>query len=96
MRVSIIALAFIATASAQAPTATTDTVAASASTSASASAASASASSNATATTTPMQDTYDPAYIDQIMNQGKALWAFLPVSIVGTVASLIPFFRNFE
>ncbi|KAI8846042.1 hypothetical protein BJ741DRAFT_586456 [Chytriomyces cf. hyalinus JEL632] len=38
----------------------------------------------------------NPNYVNEIMGRGKALWAFLPVSIVGTVASLIPFFRNFD
>ncbi|KAJ3029657.1 UNVERIFIED_CONTAM: hypothetical protein HDU68_011464 [Siphonaria sp. JEL0065] len=100
MRVSIIAFALIATATAQAPTATTDVVAASASASVSSVLASASVSAKASATAAPVPDTpantYDPAYIDEIMGQGKALWAFLPVSIVGTIASLIPFFRNFD
>ncbi|KAJ3073916.1 hypothetical protein HDU98_000303 [Podochytrium sp. JEL0797] len=63
--------------------------------------AGASASAPATITTAaaaevqPTQQV-DQQYIDDIMGQGKALWAFVPVSIVGTIASLLPFLRNFD
>ncbi|KAJ3356476.1 hypothetical protein HDU83_000826 [Entophlyctis luteolus] len=36
------------------------------------------------------------AYIQEIMNKGKSLWALLPISLVGTVASLVPLLRNFD
>ncbi|ORY29616.1 hypothetical protein BCR33DRAFT_724644 [Rhizoclosmatium globosum] len=38
----------------------------------------------------------DQKVIDDLMASGKTLWALAPISIVGTIASLIPFFRNFD
>ncbi|KAJ3239295.1 hypothetical protein HDU81_006185 [Chytriomyces hyalinus] len=61
-----------------------------------ATATAAATSAAAAAAETTSDVVINPNYVNEIMGRGKALWAFLPVSIVGTVASLIPFFRNFD
>ncbi|KAJ3290367.1 hypothetical protein HDU79_003352 [Rhizoclosmatium sp. JEL0117] len=79
----------------------TSAVAATAATSAAASATTAKASATAAAQPTNTDPNAifvpkDQKVIDDLMASGKTLWALAPISIVGTIASLIPFFRNFD
>ncbi|KAJ3234208.1 hypothetical protein HDU81_001649 [Chytriomyces hyalinus] len=90
MRFNVVALL----AAAAAVTAQDATVQATGTVAATATAAATSAAAAAAETTSDV--VINPNYVNEIMGRGKALWAFLPVSIVGTVASLIPFFRNFD
>ncbi|KAJ3234209.1 hypothetical protein HDU81_001650 [Chytriomyces hyalinus] len=93
MRFNAVAL-LVAAATVLAQDATLEATGTVAATAAATKAAATSAAAAAAETTSDV--VINPNYVNEIMGRGKALWAFLPVSIVGTVASLIPFFRNFD